>query len=1307
MPWIQFAWISLLSLVVLAGQPGLCLSQETKNLVINRGFEEDNHNIRGEMMGCPVRQRVTYGQRDGIPDGWTYPAGQAYLDRDSHSGSRALRILAGKTPAVLTPLLRSYAVQMKGQDAMPKMSFSAWVKGSGPKDTLEVTLTLSVQEEDAKEKKSRPVQVLEVKKTLACPRQWTRVGFPVVPGAIAAALAKRPGPAGLVTAGLTLKADCTGQGILLDDVVLLAADVQAPYTLVPNAGFEALDTDQYPAGWSRTKKSFRSFGSTYYVWRDWFHYFGVNRGASAVDKLVVRSGKHSFRMNVPPGDDRHIESSTIALGQSAPRRMVVQFDYNSYLLANLMVQVVDEQGKEIFGDNIMPGSSEGWQTYRAEFLPRRAQQKPGAASAGGDLYGPHGDRVPVKACRVRIGVKGVNGSAMDDVNEWVNVNHGGVLWLDNVVLAETDATAADLVARGLKTFLLDSAAPDLTIESIDLGERLYGDNTATITLANRNSAPVSGTLTWTLSGPYFEADPKKSGYAVSAPGQEKEDPPVRLKDQVVSIPFKLGPTSKASLSVPYSIPELLADWRSEYRMKIALDKDRFFEIPLGTWSQQVLVEVQKCYAFAEDKTQTVFMNIGVAKKSLETVNRLRLEIRRARDDKVVLTNEIPGFQKIAADFNLKPLPDGFQGDNTNFFLTELPLDGLPVHPQTEPVRDHYVHVAGLDAGGKAVFEGKSPRFGRMEAHTEKLEAIKDVKIHPDNYLLVNGKPFFSRGHIWMQQNFGPSPFARKNTDWKRYGFNVRAAVQSPLPEKNPQDPRYGAGVDDLWTLHNTYVGSQMIAAKGPMDAKIQADIRKWLAKPNILGIHYVPWEGQPQGTPAEAMSYAKAIKAAIGTRPLWISAGWYAPAVCGDLEGWEAAILHDWFMPENNSYFQPSQVDREILPRKRGTPCVLGTYPNVFNDTPYNVQRFEHWTEIIRGHTGYMQIGKPGDPSLMAGMNGELRFIESFLFSKDKTPSVKAEPEVPHLIRSRGGKTYLLASNAGPIIGGDWEWNTQTPGKNDAAHTGAAFWNRLHDYMKDYYSHWYHDGPTFTAAKGDRIVQYVQVPKGQMIDCLLLMVRADGEWKHHAVWGNFNHQAFTDSGVRLYMAMDMHQMSWGTLGLGFCGPAGQNPKHPMLLKYTFTAPQFRRQGELPKAEASVPLEVPVEALGLEGKTVDGFGFVSKGGKIWWGRTALTRGGKELPLCHGSAGIPPEALKRVRFQVTGLKAGTKVKVCFEERDIVAGDGFFEDDLSGDEGYRNMWVGLYGDKLGETGYYGDGVFYNYNRGRVAARLYEIAR
>jgi hypothetical protein len=343
----------------------------------------------------------------------------------------------------------------------------------------------------------------------------------------------------------------------------------------------------------------------------------------------------------------------------------------------------------------------------------------------------------------------------------------------------------------------------------------------------------------------------------------------------------------------------------------------------------------------------------------------------------------------------------------------------------------------------------------------------------------------------------------------------------------------------------------------------------------------------------------------------------------------------------------------------------------------------------------------------MAGMNGELRFIESFLFSKEKVPAVRAEPAVPHLVRATKQASYVLATNAGPVIGGDWEWNPGLKDRGRASHTGAAYWNRLHDFMKDYYSHWYHDGPAFTAEKGDRLVQYVYLPAGRKVDALILMARGDGQWRYHATWGRFDHPAFTDSGVRLWMAKDMYQMAWGSLGLGFCGPEGHDPKLPVLLRNTFTAPQFHRLGELPPAGTWARLEVPVEALGLDGKLVDGIAFVSKGAKVWWERTLLLRGGKEQVLCEGSAGIPPEALKRVRFRVEGLKAGTRVKVCFEERDIIAGPGYFEDDLGGEEGYRNLWVGLYGDRIGETGYYGDGVFYNYNGGRVAARLYEIPR
>src|SRR5438132_8738061 len=68
-------------------------SQQSPNLVLNGGFEEDNDNLRGERMSCPVRARVTYGQRDNLPDHWTYTSAHVQKVRESHSGAYALRIL--------------------------------------------------------------------------------------------------------------------------------------------------------------------------------------------------------------------------------------------------------------------------------------------------------------------------------------------------------------------------------------------------------------------------------------------------------------------------------------------------------------------------------------------------------------------------------------------------------------------------------------------------------------------------------------------------------------------------------------------------------------------------------------------------------------------------------------------------------------------------------------------------------------------------------------------------------------------------------------------------------------------------------------------------------------------------------------------------------------------------------------------------------------------------------------------------------------------------------------------------------------
>src|SRR5262249_31986507 len=206
----------------------------------------------------------------------------------------------------------------------------------------------------------------------------------------------------------------------------------------------------------------------------------------------------------------------------------------------------------------------------------------------------------------------VNGSEMDDVNEWVNVNHAGVLWLDNVVLLEVDSTAEEIRARGGKTYPVDTRVPELAVESIDLGERLYGKNVVTVTLMNRGRKVASGKVSLRQSGIYREDDPKKAGYVRGAVGQEKLEPdPRTVFGSVVTADYRVTPGDRARVELPCYLWDLLPDWRSEHRITIG-HEDAACEIPLGTWSQQALVEVQKCYPFAEDRLQTVFMNLGVA-----------------------------------------------------------------------------------------------------------------------------------------------------------------------------------------------------------------------------------------------------------------------------------------------------------------------------------------------------------------------------------------------------------------------------------------------------------------------------------------------------------------------------------------------------------------------------------------------------------------------------------------------------------------------------------------------------------------------
>jgi hypothetical protein len=122
-------------------------------------------------------------------------------------------------------------------------------------------------------------------------------------------------------------------------------------------------------------------------------------------------------------------------------------------------------------------------------------------------------------------------------------------------------------------------------------------------------------------------------------------------------------------------------------------------------------------------------------------------------------------------------------------------------------------------------------------------------------------------------------------------------------------------------------------------------------------------------------------------------------------------------------------------------------------------------------------------------------------------------------------------------------------------------------------------------------------------------------------------------------------------------------------------------GALPAADQWIRLEIPLEKIDAAGKLLDGVGFLHEEGKVAWGRTSLVDAdGVETVVWGDTVELSPERLREVKVRVAGLKAGTKVRVLFEDRELTAQDGYFTDDFRGQDLYQRYgggWGTGYGD------------------------------
>jgi len=132
-------------------------------------------------------------------------------------------------------------------------------------------------------------------------------------------------------------------------------------------------------------------------------------------------------------------------------------------------------------------------------------------------------------------------------------------------------------------------------------------------------------------------------------------------------------------------------------------------------------------------------------------------------------------------------------------------------------------------------------------------------------------------------------------------------------------------------------------------------------------------------------------------------------------------------------------------------------------------------------------------------------------------------------------------------------------------------------------------------------------------------------------------------------------------------------------------------GRAPAAGQGARIEVPLERIGADSRLLDGVGFIHPRGSAQWGRTSIIApGGEEFEVWGDDIQVAPDRLAQTKISVDGLRAGTRVRVLFEDRELMAANGYFVDDFRGLDLYQR---------------FGGGPTLGYGDAPVALHIYEV--
>ena len=1251
----------------------------TGNMARNPGFEEDFVNANAEGHVISFKGDWFYNQQDLMPDYWTLAGATAWNAQAPHSGQRSLKLAAGATASQVFP----GAVYQEGG--------SAW----GAADRKPIPLT--------KPERFR----LPWRATV-----WCRGGGKITVGPVEVT-APAAGdwqqvtidcPADQVPADGTVTVTLTGPGEF-DDLVVQEALPATPNLLV-NGGFEKVDGDGYPAGWTKQQK-FDWIGPTYYVWTDWMHYHEENRGRVGTDPIVFRgNGRQSLRFDVYPGDEKYVESDLMPLNQDAPHMIEVGAWVCADRVKMIDIRCVDDDGAnwachypiqpEYYngGTALFGNGTFGWRYVRKIFMP------------------PFG--APAKGVRVRLASRGFNGNTLDDAGTRAYAMASGTVWWDDVRVVERTSTEAELAARGVKVPAAEPAgAAEVRDASVDLGERFFGDNELTVTLTNPGAAGAfSVKLTTTLQ----DAEPVVTE----------------------SAPVSIATSASGTITVPYRIDKLAGELKKQGAMRVELLRDSKLiadaTYAFNTWPVIVDLDVSRHYNLVTENPVTASLNLGVARATLAKVAKLEVDLKRPSDGASLgmqtITDLPAAFaQTIAAlpktkeesvEFNL-PTP-AWWADRRNLLIVKLDLSQLKVWPHDKPTRDTVVEVRGLDAAGKVLFSQRSEGLCRVEP-PPRQPAIRSVNVREDGALLINDQPRFVTGatHQHLRTNHTPEIIGQLGLMGHRLWGGDFPGIRKMWAEQGlyaiQMKPVSGAGTTEAYTAltdEQKKALQEFVAACG---------------MESVVSINTGGWESSIPDTP-EARAAHEQVNAFVREttkRPLaWSSSGafnaWnittfpYYDIVHAETEMWGPMDFNVIFTP--------------YVKRLRQSPTAWVYLPQLYDNTPYERYRFETYENIIRGSAGVSMIQGIGDPSFNRGLAGELRYLEAPLNSTEPAPAVTLEPNVSHRVTRHKGKTYLVATNAGPIVTGRWTWVTDQKHAGAASHEGDSI-NRMWRRPDGVRIHGFRGLPhPELVQKGDTVVQYVWLDPNETPDWVMLAVRGDGRFSHCGVLGDFNFERFREAYGNILMYSELEHSVWHEINYIMDPPTYQRAVRLMGQKWAddlkkgadagravvdqkvYKAEHFHAAGALPKAGAWHRIELDADALGLTGKLIDGFAYLTRNGRALWDYTALERGGKAVRVfCDDSTGIDRSLLKKVRVNVPGLKPGSKVAALFENREITAEDGGFTDDFEGTDTYGHEAGGVAGDMFG---YVKDDTRelprmmpsgYGYTYGPTAVHVYEI--